>query len=140
MLFCNGVSWALEAAGVGWTATGGLSGALCAPAVRAIRPSHRIAVTASDVFTGNLFLLWNELLRDGKRPPKPKCPRRNLQPGRRLLALVFIAVHMQRDVFHQLQVETVTICDLLGALQVLDICFQNAIQHIVRRQAILVLL
>src|SRR3984893_10428427 len=115
MVFCSGVC-----SGVA-TEDAGLSGAVCAPLVGANRPSARIAVTPSDVFTEDLFLLWNELLCDGKWPPKPKGPRRDLQSRRGLFALVFLAVHMQRNILHQLEIEAVTICNFLRALQVLNI-------------------
>src|ERR1035438_2193464 len=95
MLFCKGVCSAVDAEAAGLTATGGLSGAVCAspvPAKRPSRPHANIAVTAINVFTEDLFLLWNELLRDRKRPPKPKCPRCNLQPRRSLLTFVLVAI------------------------------------------------
>src|ERR1035438_8916383 len=143
MLFCKGVCSAVDAEAAGLTATGGLSGAVCAspvPAKRPSRPHANIAVTAINVFTEDLFLLWNELLRDRKRPPKPKCPRCNLQPRRSLLTFVLVAIDMQRDILHQLKIEPVTIRNLLRALQILNIQLQDTIQYIVGRQAILILL
>src|SRR5439155_14561748 len=85
--------------------------------------------------TENLGLsnLRNKLLRNRERPSKPKCPRRNFQPRSRLFALVFVAVHPQRNLLHQLQIESVMLCNLVRAAQVLDIGFQNAVQHVVGR-------
>src|SRR5260370_37677499 len=65
--------------------------------------------------------LRHEPLRDRERPPKPKRPRRNLQPRRRLLALVFVAVDQQRDVANQRQVKSVFVGKLLRTPQILDI-------------------
>src|SRR6266851_5400271 len=82
----------------------------------------------------------DELLRDREWPAKAKGARGDLQSGRSLLALVFVLIHVQRDVAHQLQIEAVMIGNLLGAAQVLDVGLQNSVQDIVGRQAVLVLL
>src|ERR1700751_4830721 len=99
MVFCSGVCSAGATEGFGLTATGGLSGAVCAPLAGARRPNASIAVNGRDVFTEGLFPLRNELLRDGKRAPEPEGPRSDLQPRRRLLPFIFIAVDMQRNIF-----------------------------------------
>src|SRR5580704_8338752 len=139
MLFCSGVCSA-GAEDVGLAASGGLSGALCAPLAGASSARARTAVTPSEIFTEHPFRLRNELLRDGKRSAKPQVSCRDLKSRRRLFALVFIAINVQRDVLHQLQIEAIAIGNLLWALQILNIQLQDAIQDVVRRQTVLVLL
>src|SRR5271163_1179705 len=117
MFFCTGVCSAGATEGFGLTATDGLSGAVCAPLVEASRPNASIAVNGKDVFTKDLFLLRNELLRDGKRAPETEGSRSDLEPRRRLLPFIFVAVDMQRNIFDQLEVESIAIGNLLRALQ-----------------------
>src|SRR5580704_510798 len=99
MVFCSGVCSAGAPEGFGLTATDGLSGAVCAPLVGASTLNASIAVNGRDIFIECLFPLWNELLRDGKRTPEPEGPRSDLEPRRRLLPFIFIAVDMQRNIF-----------------------------------------
>src|SRR5947208_14709670 len=84
--------------------------------------------------------LGDELLSDREWPAKAKGARGDLQAGRGLLAFVLVAIHQQRDVADQFQIESVMIGNLLGAPQVFNIGLKNPVKNMVRRQAVLVLL
>ncbi len=57
-----------------------------------------------------------------------------------MLALVFVAIDAAGDVANELEREPVVVGNFLGRLQIFDIGLQDAIQDVVRRQGILILL
>src|SRR2546430_10781311 len=115
-------------------------GACCAQPRGAIVLRPRITESVSALFTWNLKDSWDELLRNWEWPAKSESPRSDLKPWRCLFAFVLSAIHQQRDFADHLYIETVMIGNLLRAMQVLDIGFEDAVQDVVRRQAVFVFL
>ena len=86
------------------------------------------------------FGLWDEALGDGKWAAEAEGARGDFEAGRGLLALVFVAIDEQGDVSNQLQVVAKVVGNLHGRFHFLDIGLQDAVQHVVGRQGVLVLL
>src|SRR5271157_1980788 len=113
-------------------------------------PAHTLAVTSTTAtaitflrvlfFTLTSSSLRNESLRNRKRPAKTKSSRSNLQPRRGLLAFVLVSVHQHPYLAHQLQAVAQLRRDLFGRLHFFDIRLQDAVQHLIRRKGIRVLL
>src|SRR6185437_9947431 len=78
--------------------------------------------------------------RDREPAPHAESLLRNLQPGRRLLALVLRPVHHAHHPPNQPGIEAALLGDLLRRLQVLDVVFQYPVQDLVGRQRVRVLL
>src|ERR1700687_1232244 len=70
-------------------------------------------------------------LSDGEAPPDAERFRGDLQPGGRLLPLVFVAVHFINDVLDQPAIETQAIGDLLRRPVLLDIGFEDGIENVI---------
>ena len=62
----------------------------------------------------------------------------NFQPRRRLLALVFVPVDLPGNAANQLERKAIVLRDFFGAAQILHIGFQDAVEHVVRRKAVLI--
>ncbi len=75
-----------------------------------------------------------------KGTPKPKSARRNLEARSGLFALVFIAIDEGGDIANQFQVEAGFDSDLLRTFHFFNIGFQDAVQDLVRRKGVRVLL
>src|SRR5690242_3971642 len=86
------------------------------------------------------MILRDKFLRNGKRPAKTERARSDFQSWRRLFALVLVAINGKRDVSHHLYIKSVMVGNLLRAMQVLNIGFEDAVQNVVGRQAVLILL
>src|SRR5712692_8977963 len=115
---------AVAAAGglaAGWPAelAGGTLGRFCAAARTPSKTStiHRrfilIPLLAADS--------RDELLCDGKGAADAEGLGGDLQTRRGLLALIFIAVHAQRHLAHQLEAKSIVVGNLLGAAQIFDV-------------------
>src|SRR5229473_1425938 len=63
----------------------------------------------------------DELLCDGKGAAHAEGLGGNLQARRRLLALIFIAVHAERHLAYQLEAESIVVGNLLRAAQIFDV-------------------
>src|SRR2546425_10191733 len=92
------------------------------------------------LFSSGPLVSGNEFLCDREWPAKTKGARSDFQSRRGLLSFVFAAIHFKRDVAHHLQIESVMIGDLLRAAQVLNVRLQDAVQHVIGRQTIFILL
>src|SRR5438552_2063793 len=77
---------------------------------------------------------------NGKTSSIAESLRRNFDSGRRLLALVFVALHHANHALDQVKTKVVFASDLLGRVRLLNIVLKNSIQHIVIWQSVAVLL
>src|SRR5580658_5764601 len=75
-------------------------------------------------------------LSNRKRPAKPKRARSYFQARRRLFALVFIVINLDRDGTNQIEREPVKARYLLRRTYFFYISFENAVQNIIGRQGI----
>src|SRR5258708_1457600 len=77
---------------------------------------------------------------NGKTSSIAESLRRNFDSGRRLLALVFVALHHANHALDQVKIEVVFASNLLGRVRLLNIVLKNSIQHFVIWQSVAVLL
>src|SRR6266436_2735087 len=92
------------------------------------------------LFSSGPLVSRNKLLCDWEWSAKTKGARGDFQSWRGLFSFVFAPIHLKCDVAHHLQIESVMIGDLLRAAQILNVGLQDAVQHVVGRQAVLILL
>src|SRR5580704_4952666 len=83
---------------------------------------------------------FGEPLGYGETAPNTKCFRGDFQPGRSLLALIFVAIHLIYNIAHQGYGQMKRIGDLLGRLVAFDIEAQDLIEHFVFWERIGILL
>src|SRR6266851_7908583 len=92
------------------------------------------------LFSSGPLVSGNEFLCDREWPAETKSARSDFQSRCGLFALVFAAIHLECDVAHHLQIESVMIGDLLRAAQVLNVRLQDAVKHVIGRQAVFIFL
>ncbi len=84
--------------------------------------------------------LGREFLGQGKAAANAEGLRSDFKAGRRLLALVLRAVHLTGDGADHFEGEEAFVGDFLGRPEILDIGLQDAIEVLIGRKRVLVLL
>ena len=102
--------------------------------------ASRLAVLTGLATTLLELVSWDEALGDGKWAAKAEGARGDLEAGGGLFALVFVAIDEGDDVTNEFEVEAGLDGDLLRTFHFFNIGFQDAVQNLVRRQRVGVLL
>src|SRR6202030_3115004 len=79
-----------------------------------------------------------EFLGDGEGAAEAEGARSNLESGGGLFALVFAVIDFQRDVADKVQRKAEVRGDFFGGVYFLDVSFQDAVEHVVGRQSVLI--